>query len=136
METLGQKVPSRPSTLCVTTHELVSQHFGPTPAIFSLADTDVRLKVGHGCLKEGEAIGPITVATGLLYLIECNGECFLASVIVECQPSGIALVDPLELEFRVGGPLDEYDDSECDPTTLDMEQREEYMGTLRKAYEV
>lgn len=112
------------------------RQFGPKPAIFSSTDADVRLNVGPGCLKEDQPVGPITFVMDQHYLVECNDSCFLASVTVECQPSGSVFQVPLELDFRVGGPLDEYGESDCDPRTLDRELREEVMAMLRETYEV
>lgn len=112
------------------------RQFGPTPTVFSLTDVDVRLNVGPGCLKKDQPVGPITVVMDQLYLVECDDACFLASVTVECQPSGSVFQVPLELDFRVGGPLDEYGESDCDPRTLDRELLEEVMTMLRETYEV
>lgn len=119
--------------------ELVAQ-FGATPAAFSLADAGVRLSVGPNCLKKEQVAGPITVMTDKVYLVECGAQCYQVSVVVDCQPSGSKFDAPLELDFRVGEPLDE-EDEDSDPVgnrgaDLDDMQREEYMSTLRDTYKV
>ena len=84
--------------------ELVKQ-FGDGPARFSLQDAGVRLNVDQYCLGEGEVAGPINIQIDKQYLIECNDQTFLASVVVDCQPSGKTFEIPLGLDFRVGGRM-------------------------------
>ena len=123
--------------------ELVKQ-FGDGPARFSLEDAGVRLNVDQYCLGEGEVAGPINIHIGKQYLIECNDQTFLTSVVVDCQPSGKTFEKPLGLDFRVGGPLYEGSgaDEEVDEPgesaghNLDEAQREEHMKSLRDMYKV
>ena len=110
--------------------------FGSQEAVYSLPDAEIRLSIGPGCLIQNQVAGPITFLTEQSYLVECNDECFLASVIVDCQPSGSTFEVPLDLDFRVGGPYDEDNDSEYDPESLDDEQMQDYMDLLQETYEV
>ena len=120
------------------------KQFGDGPARFSLQDAGVRLNVDRDCLDEGEVAGPINIQTDNQYLVECNGQTFLTSVVVDCQPSGKTFKQPLGLDFRVGGPLyegsgtdEEVDEpGECAGHNLDEAQRGEHMNSLRHAYKV
>ncbi|CAM9747511.1 unnamed protein product [Ectocarpus sp. 12 AP-2014] len=62
----------------------------------------VRLRVGQGCLHDGEVAGPVTILTSKRFFVENNGEMFLVSAVVDCQPSGARFGRPLELDFFAG----------------------------------
>ncbi|CAN0368106.1 unnamed protein product, partial [Ascophyllum nodosum] len=92
-ETAEPAVPSTEGSI-----ELVKQ-FGDGPARFSLQDAGVRLNVDQYCLGDGEVAGPINIQIDKQYLIECNDQTVLTSVVVDCHPSGKTFEKPLGLDF-------------------------------------
>lgn len=123
----------------------IVRQFGSTPKLFSLVEDGVRLHVRPGCLQEGQVAGPISIHTGTRCLVQCEGEVFLVSEVVDCRPSGMRFEQPLHLDFRIDvGEAEDEEDREGedeegeheDPTVHMTEQREEYMRDLESTYKV
>ena len=72
--------------------------------MFSSENAGVCLKVGPGCLGEGQVTGPTTTFPDKRYVVECDNQRFLVSVVVARQPSGSKFNVPLGLDFRIRGP--------------------------------
>eukprot|EP00752_Nemacystus_decipiens_P008213 g7344.t1 len=81
---------------------LLVKHFDWTTNRCFDHGSGVRLRVGRGCLREGQVAGPINVITNERYIVECEGSSFLVSTVVDCQPSS-TFEQPLDLENRIGG---------------------------------
>ena len=120
--------------------ELVQQ-FNYPESMFLTENASVRLKVNPGCLEEGQAPGPITVFTDKIYVVECDKQRFLVSVVVDCQPSGIKFNLPLSLDFRVREPpgqegedSNSSEDADSSDDEVNNEEREDYMIHLREEY--
>ncbi|CAM9590741.1 unnamed protein product [Ectocarpus fasciculatus] len=108
-----------------------SARFGPTPATYSIVgDSGIRLHVRPGCLREGQAAGPVTTDKGERHLIECGKSWFFASAILDCLPSGSKFDVPLEFDF----PVEEEDGDVHDSILLDREL-DEYNKSMRETYQ-
>ncbi|CAM9935835.1 unnamed protein product [Ectocarpus fasciculatus] len=116
----------RPGKACFSlVHE-----FNSSPRIYSADDLSVRLHVRHGCLRDGQRAGPISIMRNERLLVACGGCSYFVSAVVDCQPPG-PFEAPLDLDFRVGEEEDGLAWND-----LDDDYRQEYLGSLRDAHEV
>lgn len=124
--------------------ELVNQ-FGSSPNTFSSAEDGIRLHVHAGCLREDQVAGPIIIRASERYFVQCAGEAFLVSEVVDCQPSGIQFHEPLYLDFRVDESFEEDSEgkeggederAEHEDELEIIAQREEYMRSIVDSYKV
>ncbi|CAM9398970.1 unnamed protein product [Scytosiphon promiscuus] len=109
----GERVPDDPreggGSLGEGASVAIVARFDSSPSEYCASDGSVRLRVRPGCLRPGQVAGPITLTTTPGCLVECGGHPYLISLVVDCQPSGATFDSPLDLDFRVGGELDEED---------------------------
>lgn len=114
--------------------KLVAQ-FGSSETTLVAEYDDIRLQVRPGCLRGGQVAGPITMYSCDHWFVECAGESYLMSVLVDCQPWGVEFDEPLYMEFRVGESFEEdEEDGALDDDAI--EQREAYMKSLGAQYKV
>lgn len=81
--------------------------FDSRPAEYRAPYGSVRLHVRPGCLRPGQAAGPVTLKTAPGCLVECEGRSYLVCAVVDCQPCGATFDALLDLDFRIGGELNE-----------------------------
>lgn len=118
-------------------------------------DSGVRLRVGAGCLSEGQTAGPISVITHKRYIVKSGDSSYLVSAVVDCQPSGAIFKSPLSLQFCVGegeegsessdgededsdssDGEDAKEDKDSDESRQDDQGRQEYLNRLNSTYKV
>ena len=72
-------------TLVVTLPDVpLVEEIGIGPA-FSSENADVRLKIGSGCLDEGQVVGPTTFFPDKRYVVEFDNQRSHVSVVVDCH---------------------------------------------------
>ena len=117
---------------------MLVRRFDSTPRtypVYRRNDSGIQLRVGPGSVRKDQVAGPIIVKTDVQLLVECGGSWYLASTVVDCQPSGSEFEVPLEFYFRVGEEFDERDDDEVE-SCLEHEQLAEYQDIIRNTYKV
>ncbi|CAM9149814.1 unnamed protein product [Ectocarpus sp. 8 AP-2014] len=133
------KDTTEPSVLGVSTDEptqgdqssvFVENISSTTEQTFFDEDSGVRLRVGPGCLREGEVVRPISVITDKRLIVESGGSSFLVSTAVDCRPSGAIFQKPLVLEFIVG------DDKDLEGSKVTGEERAQHLADLQDTYKV
>lgn len=95
------------------------EQFDSTPATYVDNESGILLRVGPGCLSEGQVAGPITVITDKRYIVKSGGSSFLGSALVDCQPSGAVFRKPLELEFSVAEDTEDVSGSDGEDAEYD-----------------
>ena len=105
------------------------EQFDSTPKTYFDEESGIQLRVGPGCLSEGQTAGPIVVIMDKRYIVRSGGSLYWVSAVVDCQPSGAIFRNPLSLQFYVGEGDEGSDSSEDEDAKENIDWKEAFDGS-------